>query len=241
MELAWKKFRKKDFDGAQKVFSSITQEDPAFGESLYGHIGCLMRKKEYTGALDLLDDMGQLNPEDHTVYHLRALCHGGNTDYNKAIKNLEKAIELGGDRHDLYYDMGGTYLVMKDFQRAAQCFEKCIDLDGKCHEAWVGKALVAWYTKSTKAAMEFASISLKLHPKNLPALLIKADIFLESGNKKELEKEVKKILSIDPDIFKNPVGNEEPLSQMYDEDDSPKDEDANRSEDDEIEEFNFDE
>lgn len=234
LEQAWKKFKKKDFNGSEKIFSGIYDEDQTHKEALYGYAGSLLRKKEYDQAIELLNKLMKLDPKNHEIYHLRAMCHGGNEDFEEAVEDLEKAIKIAGDRHDLYYDLGGTFLVSHDYSRAAQSFEKCIDMDGKCYEAWVGKALVAYFNKEQKAAIEFATIALKLNPKNLLALLLKALIYLETGKKSEVEREAKKIRAIDPNIFNTEIMVADP--QEYD-----PDEDAYRTEDDEIEDFKLEE
>ena len=93
--------------------------------------------------------------------------------------------------------------------------------------------------KEQKAAIEFINIALKLNPKSLLALLIKTEVLLEMGKKADVEKEVKKILAIQPDIFKSGVMDDEDDDTDVD-DDYEKDEDADRTEDDEIEEFDLD-
>lgn len=236
-EQAWKKFDKSDFEGAIKIFSGICDEDEENKEALYGLAGSMLRKKDYNQALELLDKLEELDATNPKVFHLRGLAYGADNDADEVVEDLEKAISLYEDPFEAYLDLGGTFLVQKDFMRAAQCFEKCINIDGKCNEAWTGKALVAWYNKEQKAALEFVTIALKINPKHLLALLLKTEILLETGKKSEAEKEVKKILAIQPDIFKAKAASEK---EEDDDDDFDKDEDAFRNEDDEIEEFELD-
>lgn len=237
LEQAWKKFGKRDFDGANELFLSLPEEGEVHLEGLYGQASCMLRKKEYATAIDLYDKLAEIQPDDFKIHHARALSYGGDEEYDEAVADLEKAIELAGDRHDLYFDLGGTFLVTKDYKRAAQCFEKCIDIDNKCFEAWVGKALASYFNKELKAAFEFANIALKFNPKSLMALLLKMEVLMETGKKDDAGKEVKKLLAIDPDIFK--PKNQQPADE-HESDDYDIDEDANRSEDDEIEEFDLD-
>lgn len=236
LEQAWKKYYKKDFDAADELFSGIPEEDNNFKEGLYGKALCQLRKKDFNQAIEILDRLQELDNQDYKVYHVRALCYGGDEDYDMAFAELEKAVEIAGDRHDLYYDMGGTLLAAKDYKRAAQYFEKCIDIDNKCFEAWVGKALASYFNKEQKAAFEFANIALKFNPKSLMALLLKAEVLMETGKKDDAAKELKKILAIEPSIFKAKAQDKE----ESDNDGYDVDEDANRSEDDEIEEFDLD-
>ncbi|MFW5708499.1 MAG: tetratricopeptide repeat protein [Bacteroidota bacterium] len=236
LEQAWKKFARKDFKGAENIFTAITEEEEDHYEAIYGQAACLLRKKEYIQAIEVIDRLIELDPTDYKSYHIRALCHGGDENFDDAVADLEKAIEIAGDRHDLYYDLGGTFLAAKDYKRAAQSFEKCIGIDNKCYEAWVGKALAAYFNKEQKAAFEFASIALKFNPKCMLALLLKTEVLLETGKKSEAEKEIKKIRALDPDILTKSSAQEEEA----DSDDYDVDEDAYRSEDDEIEEFDLD-
>jgi tetratricopeptide (TPR) repeat protein len=236
LEQAWKKFNKKDFDSADELFATIAEEDSSFKEALYGRSACQLRKKDFNQAIEHLDRLQELDPEDYKTYHVRALCYGGDEDYEMALKDLQKAIDIAGDRHDLYYDMGGTLLAAKEYKRAAQYFEKCIDIDNKCYEAWVGKALAAYFNKEMKAAFEFANIALKFNPKSIMALLLKTEVLMETGKKDDAGKEVKKILALDAEIFKaRQAETEETEGEDYD-----MDEDAYRTEDDEIEEFDLD-
>ncbi|TVQ09192.1 MAG: hypothetical protein EA361_15775 [Bacteroidetes bacterium] len=237
IEQAWKKFEKRDFEGAEGIFSSVSENDSSYSEALYGHAACLLRRKKFSRAIELLDTLQESDPNDFKIYHTRALCHGGDENYEEAVNDLEKAIELAGDRHDLYYDLGGTFLASRDYKRAAQCFEKCIDIDNKCYEAWVGKALAAYFNKEQKAAFEFANIALKFNPKSMMALLLKTEVLIEMGKKSEAEKEVKKIRNINSDIFKQEIHDSD---SEHESDDYDVDEDANRTEDDEIEEFDLD-
>lgn len=239
MEQAWKKFNKKDFDGAEVLFSGISEQDQHFDEAQYGQAACLLRKKDYSPAIDILDSLIKMYPKDFKFYHTRALCYGGEENYDAALSDLEKALELAGERHDLYFDIGGTLLAARDYKRAAQYFEKCIDLDNKCYEAWVGKALAAYYNKELKAAFEFANISLKFNPKSILALLLKTEVLLETGKKSDVEKEAKKLRSLDSDIFKRKEEKED-YQKDSDRDDYDVDEDAYRTEDDEIEDFKLD-
>lgn len=237
LEQAWKKFDKRDFDGAEGLFSSVEEEGSSQTEALYGQAACLLRKKEYAQAIEHLESLLEIDPNDFKYYHTRALCYGGEENYEEAVNDLEKAIDLAGDRHDLYYDLGGTFLASKDYKRAAQCFEKCIDIDNKCFEAWVGKAMAAYFNKEQKAAFEFVNIALKFNPKSMMALLLKAEVLIEMGKKAEAEKEVKKIRAMDADIFKQEPQTTDAENES---DDYDIDEDANRTEDDEIEEFDLD-
>jgi superkiller protein 3 len=237
LEQAWKKFGKKDFSGADELFAGIPEDEENYKEALYGRAACFLRKKDFAQAIEHLDRLQELDPNDYNTYHIRALCYGGDEDYEMAIADLEKAIEIAGEQHDLFYDLGGTYLAAKDYKRAAQTFEKCISIDNKCYEAWVGKALAAYFNKEQKAAFEFANIALKFNPKSLLALLLKAEVLMETGKKDDAGKELKKILALEPDIFKprEKDSEEDGESDSYD-----LDEDANRTEDDEIEEFDLD-
>ena len=236
LEQAWKKFKKKDFAGAEKVFSGILEQEETHKEALMGLSGSLMRRKEYLPALEVLDKMEELDPKESKIYHLMGLCNGGDENYEQCIEDLEKAIELSDDKFEAYFDLGGTYLVTKDYIKAAQCFEKCITLDGTCCEAWTGKALVAYYNREHKASLEYLNIALKLNSKYLLALLLKLEIFVELGKQTDAGKELKKVLALKPDIFK--ITHREEDNEM--DDDTDVDEDANRSEDDEIEEFDLD-
>ncbi len=237
---AWKKFKKKDFAGAGKLFLELyeTTQDQ---EGLYGYACSLLRKGDFDHAIEIFDKLMDMDTQNHKIYHTRALSYGADENYQQAIKDLEKALEMSEEKHEVWCDLGGTYLAIKNFKSAAQCFEKAVDLDGKCHEAWMGKALAAYYNKEKKAALEFLNITLKLHPKNLTALLAKADVLLEMGKEKEMEKELKKILAIDASIFKQQTKENHIEDEEKDEPDNyDVDEDANRSEDDEIEEFDLD-
>ena len=242
LEQAWKKFEKKNFDAAQEIFSDIVEANDQYSEALHGLAGCYLRKNEPDKALEIYQKLEKINAEDSRAYHLRALAHGADDDINKAIEDLEKAIEIAGDDFEAYLDLGGAFLVKKNYQRAAQCFEKCIDLDGKCSEAWTGKALVAYFNKEQKAALEYITISLKLNPKSLLALLLKTEILVETGKKNEVQKELKKILAIDPAIFKSTDDSSSGEEDEHEEHDDyhEVDEDAFRDEDDEIEEFDLD-
>jgi tetratricopeptide (TPR) repeat protein len=237
LETGWKKLKKGDFANAEKLFSEVWQSDSENLEALKGYAGATLRNQKYNKAKELINEYIGIRPQQYEGYHMRALCTGAEEEYEEALKDMDKALEMAEDKVELYCDMGGTYLVLQEYNRAAQCFEQAVNIDGKCFEAWMGKSLVAYFNKEYKAALEFSTITLKLNPKSLMALLIKSDVLLETGKKKEVEKEVKKILNISPDIFKD-TGYQE--SEEEKDDDYMRDEDANRTEDDEIEEFNFD-
>lgn len=244
LEQAWKKFEKKHFDAAEEIFSAIYNNDKTHVEAIHGLAGCLLRKKDFSSAIKLYNQLEKLDGSNHKTFHLRAMALGGQNKIKKAAEDLEKAAGLAQDDFEANLDLGGTYIASGDYKRAAQCIEKCINIDGKCSEAWIGKSLIAHANKEQKAAIEFITIALKLNPKSLLALLLKAEILLETGKKSDVEKEVKKILSINPEIFKvQHTDEEDDLDDgdyLDDDDDYDKDEDANRSEDDEIEEFDLD-
>ena len=244
LEQAWKKFGKKQFDAAEDIFSAVLDNDNSNIDAMHGLAGCLLRKKDARAALKIYNQLEKLDGENGKTFHLRALAFGASNKHGKAVEDLEKAIELADDSFEAYLDLGGTFIVNQDYMRAAQCFEKCINIDGKCSEAWIGKALLAHINKEQKAAIEFISIALKLNPKSLLALLIKTEVLLEMGKKADVEKEVKKILAINPDIFKSDHKDDDEEDDddddLDDDDDYEKDEDADRTEDDEIEEFDLD-
>jgi tetratricopeptide (TPR) repeat protein len=238
IELAWKKFEKKDFKGAVKLFQEVYEEHDD-REGLYGYACSLLRNGEAELATEMFDKLVDAEKNNFKAYHMRALSNGADENYEGAIKDLEKVIELAVEKHEAWCDLGGTYMAMKDYKRAAQCFQKAVDVDGTCHEAWMGKALAAYFNKEQKAALEFLNITLKLNPKNLLALLAKAELLIEMGKGSEVEKELKKILAIDPNIFKKSAKEKE-TDEEEEADDYDVDEDANRSDDDEIEEFDLD-
>lgn len=238
LELAWKKFEKRDFKGAVKQFQEV-YEKLDDKESLYGYACSLLRNGEAEHASEMFDKLVEADKSNFKAYHMRALSNGADENYEEAIQDLEKVIEIADEKHEAWCDLGGTYMAMKDYKRAAQCFQKAVDVDGTCHEAWMGKALAAYFNKEQKAALEFLNITLKLYPKNLLALLAKAELLIEMGKGSEVEKELKKILAIDPNIFKKSAKEKE-TDEDEEEDDYDVDEDANRSDDDEIEEFDLD-
>lgn len=237
IDLAWKNMEKRDFQGAIKIFQELheTHDDDA---SLYG-LGCsLLRKGDAEQAVEMFDKLLERDKNNFKVYHMRALSHGLDENYAAAMKDFEKALELADEKQELWCDVGGTLMVTKNYKKAAQMFQKAVDNDGRCYEAWMGKALAAYFNKEQKAALEFLNISLKLNPKNILALLAKAEIFLEMGKVEEVEKELKKILAIDSKIFEK--AKDFRKADDLDSDDREEDEDGNRSDEDEIEEFDLD-
>lgn len=237
IDLAWKRFEKRDFKGALKIFQEL-HESHDDNASLYGMACALLRNGDAEHAVELFDKLLSRDKDNFRAYHTRALSHGMDENYTAAIKDFEKAAELTDEKHEIWCDLGGTFMVLKNYKKAAQMFQKAVDNDGRCYEGWMGKALAAYFNKEHKAALEFLNISLKLNPKNTLALLAKAELLLEMGKNEEAEREIRRVLAIDPKIFEK--AKDFKKRDELDADDRETDEDGNRSDEDEIEEFDLD-
>jgi len=168
---------------------------------LYGRGSAFFRSEDYESALKDLNALIKLDGKHSKAYHARGLLRGAEEKYKEAIKDLEKANSLAPGNQEVWLDLGGAFLLNKDFPNAQIAFEKAIELDKGCPEGWYGKAVVALFKKEHKKAIEFLNVALKFDPKHLNAILARAEAYLESGQRDDGIKDVKKAVALKPDIF----------------------------------------
>ncbi len=228
LEKAWTKFKKKDFEKALALFEELLDENDNDAEALYGRACCLIRCEEYEDALKDLNVLIRKSPKESRYVHARSMVYGAEEKLKDAIKDLERVIELASDSVEAHCDLGGAYLISGDFAKANDCFDTCIDIDRTCPDAWFGKAMVAIEKKEPKRAIEYLNAAIKIDGKYLLAILARAEAYLMSNQKKEGLQDIRKALSLNPDLFKNnelagqddvtPYGNDENDSLDEDQD-----------------------
>ena len=220
LEKAWSKFNKKDFESALGLFDEMLEEAES-ADALYGRACSLFRNEEYEEALKDLAKLIRLEPQSAKYLHTRAMLYGADEKFTDAIKDLEKVVSLEPESYEAWCDLGGTYLLQKEYDRAAACYERCIDLEKSCAEAWLGKGLVALEKKEWKKAIEFLNAAIKLDGKNILALLARAEAYFSFNQKKEAQKDIRKLTAIDPGLFKSAPGEGTPDRENdYDDDDN---------------------
>lgn len=232
LEKAWDAFYKRDFDGALEQFEEIMEEDDS-AAALFGRACALFRCQENDGALKDLNALLKMDPKNTTVLHTRALVYGDEEKYKESIRDLEKVVELLPDSVEAWCDLGGACLLKKDFPRANDCFDKCIDLDKSCPDAWFGKGMVALEKKEARRAIEYLNAAIKLDGKYLLALLARSEAHFLFKQDKEAQSDLSKVLSLDPDIFKNAELDGEDQRDDFDSDDEETLDDSS-----ELESFN---
>lgn len=205
LEKAWSKFYKKDFEAAHGLFDEILEADES-ADARYGRACSLFRNEEYEEALKDLAKLIRLEPQSAKYLHTRAMLYGAEEKFKDAIKDLEKVVSFEPESFEAWCDLGGTYLLQKEYDKAATCYERCIDLEKSCPEAWLGKGLVALEKKEWKKAIEFLGAAIKLDGKNILALLARAEAHFSYNQKKEAWKDIKKVTTIDPGLFKSAQG-----------------------------------
>lgn len=222
LEKAWNRFNKKDFEGALGIFEDLFDESES-QEALFGRACALFRCEEYEEALKDLNALIKLEPKNTKYIHTRAMLLGADEKTKESIKDLEKVVSLEPDSIEALNDLGGAFLIHKEYVKANNCFDRCIELDTSCPDAWLGKGLVALEKKEWDQAIEFLNAAIKLDGKNLIALLARAEAFILSNNKQEAQKDIRKIVSLKPDIFSEASG--------MDEEEKDADDDADEDED----------
>ena len=219
LEKAWKKFYKRDFEAALSLFEEIMEESET-PEVLFGRACALFRSEEYEEARKAINNLIKSDMKNTKYLHTRAMLSGAEEKTKEAIKDLERVVSLVPDHVEAWCDLGGAYMLNKDYIRANDCFDKCIDLDKSYPDAWLGKGLVALEKKEFKRAIEFLNVAIKIDGKNLTALLARAEANFSSSQKQEAQGDIRKILSLNPDIFREDAAENGRLNNDLDDDDN---------------------
>ncbi len=237
IERAWTKFFKKDFEGSETVFSDTIKEENN-DEALYGRACSLFKQKEFDRALNDLNIFLKNNPKSYKAYHLRGLVKGSINKPKEALKDIEKSVKINPAYADGYYDMGGCYLILEEYQKAYDCFERCLTRDKNNAGAWFGKGMASLMNKEYNKAIEYFTITLRLDKKFILALMGRCEAYFLSGQKKESQKDLKRIKTLQPDILD--VQDQYVPNNIYDDDNVEGDDDDDNDdfdEDKEIEDF----
>ncbi len=200
LEDAWKLYYKNKFDEALTKFDSVLHEGTDLSAK-YGRVCALFRIMDYESALSELSEMIIANPHNASYHHTRALIYGANEQYDMALKDFEVVTSVEPDNGELLCDLGGLYLVREEFNKARDCFERSADIDKSCACAWFGKGMVSYFLKEYKKANEYFNITIKLDAKHLLAYMARAETNFCSNQKKEALKDLKRVLSMDEDLY----------------------------------------
>lgn len=202
IDKGWALLKKGDFEGALAVFEELLEQEESL-EALYGRACSLFRNEEYEAALKELSNLIKSDPANHIYLHTRALVYGADERIKEAIRDMEKVVDLSPNLAEAWCDLGASYVLQKEYSKANDCFDKCIDLDKSCPNAWFGKGMVALEKKEYKRAIEFLNAAIKLDGKNLLSLMARAEAFIMSNKKAEAQKDISKLLSLEPGLFNN--------------------------------------
>jgi tetratricopeptide (TPR) repeat protein len=219
LEKAWARYKKRDFEKALALFEDILEENDN-AEALFGKACCLIRCDEHEEAIKDLNTLLKKNPKDSRYWHARSMVYGAEEKLKDAIKDLEKVLELASESVEAHCDLGGAYLLDGDFTKANDSFDTCIDIDRTCPDAWFGKGMVALEKKEPKRAIEYLNAAIKIDGKYLLAFLARAEAYIMSNQKKEGLRDLRKALSLDPNLFKHAESAGEDNIEGYDNDDN---------------------
>ena len=219
LEKAWARFKKRDFEKALALFEEIMEENDN-EEALFGKACCLIRCDEYEEAMKDLNTLLKNNPKGSRYLHARSMVYGAEEKLKDAIKDLEKVVEGAPEALEARCDLGGAHLINGDFSKASECFDTCIDIDRTCPDAWFGMGMVALEKKEPKRAIEYLNAAIKIDGKYLLAILARAEAYFTSNQKKEGIRDLRKALSLDPNIFKHAESAGEDDVEAYDNDDN---------------------
>jgi tetratricopeptide (TPR) repeat protein len=170
-----------------------------------------LEKRDYDAAIRRFDAVLKSQPENGAAYYERGRAHLGKVDLDLAIRDFSEALRLNPKSSESHCWRAYAYERKQDFGPAFQDFEQAVRLNPNYLDAYFGRGELFRGIGTIAAAnqdfcWEQAILNynkvLRIDPKNVSALVSRADCQVRKGNEKDALEDLSRAIEIDPKNFR---------------------------------------
>lgn len=188
-----------DFEKAILDFNKAIELEPNnysfYNNRCTSNIEIYNYKNAYEDAVLALE----LNPNSAAVYGNIANIYNGIKNYEEAKKYYFKSLKINPEEIESLENLANTFCRLEDYYNALAYYEKRLELDPTDASTYSNRAFAFKALGDYDECMKDCNISIKLNYKYWKAYVIKAALYLKSGNYKQAEYEYTTVVSIQKD------------------------------------------
>ncbi len=159
----------------------------------------LLRQGKFNAAVDVFSQVIDQEPSNRDAYRNRGVAYIKLNKFDAAISDFEAALKAGADHNGIYSNLGVAWYYKQDYPKAILYCNKEIELNPNNHYAYFNRALC--WAASEKFAKAYSDVlkSLDLKSSYYPALCLKADLLVETGEESAAIETYKTAYHLAPD------------------------------------------
>lgn len=169
-----------DFDKAIKLKDSID-------EAYFGRGVSYSRIRQFDKAIADLTTYIKRQPKNSMAFTKRGVTRIWAGKYDLAEKDLITAIQLDTENAEAHDDLGVMYARKGSYTKAIEQFKKVVDIDPSYKKGIHNLAMTRYIMGEYQASFVDINKALALKPNDKNSLLLKSEIMLKLGMKKEAE------------------------------------------------------
>ena len=174
--------------------------------ALYAKAGVLGRDGHYRDAIDMLGQAIQLFSESASLYHDRGFFYQQLEEMDLAQADYESALKRSPTHSHAWYGKGRCAMARGEYKSAMECFNHAITLSSEQHDAYhqfasVGhmrRGKLSFFLGNRELAINDYTKALDLYPKNVDALLARANCYKGKGNIANAIADYTAVIAINP-------------------------------------------
>lgn len=175
------------FDKAIEDFNNVLKLDDSLDGAYFGRGVAYSRIRMFDNAITDLSVFIKRNPKSSMAYTKRGVTRIWAGKYELAEKDLITAITLGPKNAEAIDDLGVMYARKGNYKQAMEHFKKVVDIDPSYKKGIHNLAMTHYILGDYQASFIDINKALELKPNDKNSLLLKGEIMLKLGMKKEAE------------------------------------------------------
>ncbi len=190
------------WEPARDALRKALKLQPASRKTVIALGEVLGRGRRWSEAQSLFADESAAEPtdQDMRLRYVQALRDGGQA--NQALDQIKAVLAKDSKNAAAFNALGLIYFKMEKLPLAESAFRRAIELDSQAKATaavWNNLGLVELARGNSQEAFQAFDKASMLDPKYREAHLNEANVYLDCGDYKRAEKQIRKAVDIDPD------------------------------------------
>lgn len=173
------------FDKAIDDFSRAIELDDSLDNAYYGRGLAFGRLRMFDQGIEDLTVYINRNPQSSVAYTKRGVRRIWAGQYKLAEEDLKTAISIDPENAEAYDDLGVMDARKGHYKKAQENFKKVVEIDSSYSKGFHNLAMTYYILGDHSKSLVNINKSLELKPNDKNALLLKGEIMLKLGMRKE--------------------------------------------------------